>query len=174
MKYIYTAMVIAGVLLPCVPAVINLGFGYGIMSFSPMVCFLAVQDVGFYADALVEGINVDILVTLQALVILKLTKVCITTVSRCITCFRFYVGLLCICEKINFFVFLFCIVCAFIYTFSHISIACCTKAHIEDQKSGNHILGTQKDSCVSTINTGIEQPILSCNCFCVGNRLLSM
>ena len=89
MKYLYTAMVIAGVLLPCVPAVINLGFGYGIMNFSPMVCLLAVQDVGFYADALVEGVKVAILGTLQALVLLKLTKVCITTVSRCITAFGF-------------------------------------------------------------------------------------
>ena len=102
--YIYTTMVIAGVLLPCLPAVINVAFGYGIMNFSPMVCLLAVQDVGFYADALVEGVKVAILGTLQALVLLKLTKVCITTVSRCITSFRFYVGLLCICEKINFFV----------------------------------------------------------------------
>ena len=148
-------MVIAGVLLPCVPAVINVQFGYRIMNFSPMVCLLAVQDVGFYADALVEGVKVAILGTLQALVLLKLTKVCITTVSRCITGFQFYVGLLCICEKINFFVFLFCIMYAFIYTFSHISIACCTKAHREDQKSGNHILGTQKDFCVSAINTGL-------------------
>ena len=60
-----------------------------------MMCFLAVQDVGFYADALVEGIKVAILGTLQALVLLKLTKVCITTVSRCITGFQFYVDLLC-------------------------------------------------------------------------------
>ena len=93
-------MVIAGVLLPFVPAVINLGFGYGIMNFSPMVCHLAVQDVGFYADALVEGVTVAILGTLQALVLLKLTKVCITTVSRCITSFQFYVGLLCMCARI--------------------------------------------------------------------------
>ena len=93
--YIYTTMVIAGVLLPCLPAVINVAFGYGIMNFSPVVCFLAVQDVGFYADALVEGVKVAILGTLQALVLLKLTKVCITTASRCITGFRFYVGLLC-------------------------------------------------------------------------------
>ena len=54
-----------------------------------MVCLLAVQDVGFYADALVEGVKVAILGTLQALVLLKLTKVCITTVSRCITAFGF-------------------------------------------------------------------------------------
>ena len=107
-------MVIAGVLLPCVPAVINLGFGYRIMNFSPMMCLLAVQDVGFYADALVEGVKVAILGTLLALVLLKLTKVCITTVSRCITGFRFYVGLLCMCEKI------FCVCVFFIYIFSYI------------------------------------------------------
>ena len=121
-------MVIAGVLLPCVPAVINLGFGYGIMNFSPMMCFLAVQDVGFYADALVEGIKVAILGTLQALVLLKLTKVCITTVSRCITGFQFYVGLLCICEKINFLCSCF-VLCVFLFTPSHIYLACYTKAH---------------------------------------------
>ena len=70
-------MIIAGVLLPCVPAVINVAFGYGIMSFSPMRCDVAVQDVGFYADALTEGVEVAILGTLQALVFLKLVKVCI-------------------------------------------------------------------------------------------------
>ena len=140
-------MVIAGVLLPCVPAVINLGFGYRIMNFSPMMCLLAVQDVGFYGDALVEGVKVAILGTLLALVLLKLTKVCITTVSRCITGFRFYVGLLCMCEKI------FCVCVFFIYIFSY--LACCAKTHREDEKSGNHIHGTQKDSCISAINTGI-------------------
>ena len=108
-------MVIAGVLLPCLPAVINVAFGYGIMSFSPMVCFLAVQDVGFYADALVEGVTVAILGTMQALVLLKLTKVCITTVSRCITGFQFYVGLLCICEKINFFCVILVLYCVCFY-----------------------------------------------------------
>ena len=53
-------MIIAGVLLPCVPAVINVAFGYGIMSFSPMRCDVAVQDVSFYADALTEGVKVAI------------------------------------------------------------------------------------------------------------------
>ena len=91
-----------------------------------MVCLLAVQDVGFYADALVEGIKVAILGTLQALVLLKLTKVCITTVSRCITGFRFYVGLLCMSVRIYCAVIVVggggvvVIVFVFIYTFSHI------------------------------------------------------
>ena len=80
LKYVYTAMVIAGVLLPCVPVGVNVSFGYGIMTFSPMSCGLAVQDVGFYADALTEGVKVAILGTLQAIVFVKLTKVCITTV----------------------------------------------------------------------------------------------
>ena len=68
-------MVLASVLLPCVPAVINVSFGYGIMTFSPMSCGLAVQDMGFYADALTEGVKVATLGTLQAIVFLKLTKV---------------------------------------------------------------------------------------------------
>ena len=80
MKYIYTAMIIAGVLLPCVPAVINVAFGYGIVTFSPMFCGVAVQDVAFYTDGLIEGVKVATLGTLQAIVFLKLTKVCITTV----------------------------------------------------------------------------------------------
>ena len=80
LKYIYTAIVIAGVLLPCVPAVINVSFGYGIMNFSPMRCGLAVQDVGFYTDGLTERVIVAILGTLQAIVFWKLTKVRITTV----------------------------------------------------------------------------------------------
>ena len=86
-----------------------------------MVCLLAVQDVGFYADALVEGVKVAILGTLQGLVLLKLTKVCITTVSRCITGFQFYVGLLCICEKINFFcvLVLYC-VCFYLHLLTYI------------------------------------------------------
>ena len=75
LKYIYTAMVIVGVLLPCVPMGVNVGFGYGILSFSPMVCLVAVQDVGFYTDGLFEGFEVAILGTLQALVILVLVKV---------------------------------------------------------------------------------------------------
>ena len=111
-------MIIAGVLLPCLPAVINVAFGYGIMNFSPAMCFLAVQDVGFYADALVEGVKVAILGTLQALVLLKLTKVCITTASRCITGFWFYVGLLCMCVRIYFAAVVVCFICS--YIFSHI------------------------------------------------------
>ena len=87
-------MIIAGVLLPCVPAAINVSFGYGIMSFSPMRCGLAVQDVGFYADALPEGVKVAILGTLQAIVFLKLTKVRITTVVELIAGFSLRV-----CEK---------------------------------------------------------------------------
>ena len=90
LKYVYTAMIIAGVLLPCVPAVINVAFGYGIMTFSPMRCDIAVQDVGFYTGTLTEGIKVAILGTLQALVILKLTKVCIATLIRLIAGFQFY------------------------------------------------------------------------------------
>ena len=75
LKYVYTAMIIVGVLLPCVPVGVNVGFGYGIFSFSPMVCAVAVQDVGFYTDALFEGFEVAILGTLQALVCLTLVKV---------------------------------------------------------------------------------------------------
>ena len=71
-------MIIAGFLLPCVPAVICVAFGYGIMSFSLTVCLVAVQDVSFYADALTEAVKVAILGTLQALVFSKLVKVCIT------------------------------------------------------------------------------------------------
>ena len=73
-------MVIAGVLLPCVPVVINVAFGYGVVTISPMRCGVAVQDVGFYTDGLIEGVKVATLGTLQAIVFLKLTKVCITTV----------------------------------------------------------------------------------------------
>ena len=79
LKYIYTAMVIAGVLLPFVPAVINVAFGYGIVTFSPMMCNVAVQDVGFYTEALAEGFEIAILGTLQALICLKLMKVGMTT-----------------------------------------------------------------------------------------------
>ena len=75
LKYVYTAMIIVGVLLPCVSAGVNVGFGYGILSFSPMVCVVAVQDVGFYTDGLFEGFEVAILGTLQALVFLMLVKV---------------------------------------------------------------------------------------------------
>ena len=71
-------MITAGFLLPCVPAVICVAFGYGIMSFSLTVCLVAVQDVSFYADALTEAVKVAILGTLQALVFSKLVKVCIT------------------------------------------------------------------------------------------------
>ena len=74
-------MIIAGVLLPCVPAVINVAFGYGIVTFSPVRCEVAVQDVGFYTEALAEGFEVATLGTLQALVILKLMKVGITTTT---------------------------------------------------------------------------------------------
>ena len=80
-------MIIAGVLLPCVPAVINVAFGYGIVTFSPVRCEVAVQDVGFYTEALAEGFEVAILGTLQALVIMKLMKVGITTAK--------YTGVLC-------------------------------------------------------------------------------
>ena len=82
MKYIYTAMIIAGILLPCVLAVVNAAFGYGIVIFSPMVCLVAVQDVGFCTDGLTEGIDLAILGTLQALVFMKLMKVGMTTVVR--------------------------------------------------------------------------------------------
>ena len=68
-------MIIAGVLLPCVPAVINAAFGYGMVTFSPMRCGVAVQDVSFCTDALVEGFEVAILGTLQALICFKLMKV---------------------------------------------------------------------------------------------------
>ena len=76
LKYIYTAMIIAGVLLPCVPAGVNLGFGHQVTSFSPMVCLVGVQDVGFYTDALLGALEVAILGTLQALVVWTLVKVC--------------------------------------------------------------------------------------------------
>ena len=115
LKYLYTALVIAGVLLPFVPTVIHIGFGYGIMNFSPMICFLAVQDVGFYTSALVDGVKVAILGTLQGLILLRLTKVCITTVSRCITGLWFYVGLLCTCEKIYCAVIVVVIVVVFVF-----------------------------------------------------------
>ena len=114
LKYIYTALVIAGVLLPFVPTVINLGFGYGIMNFSPMICFLAVQDLGFYTSALI-GVKAAILGTLQVLILLRLTKVCITTVSRCIAGLWFYVGLLCTCEKIYCAVIVVVIVVVFVF-----------------------------------------------------------
>ena len=78
LKYVYTAMIIAGVLLPCVPAVINTAFGYGMVTFSPMRCGVAVQDVSFCTDALVEGFEVAILGTLQALICFKLMKVGMT------------------------------------------------------------------------------------------------
>ena len=74
-------MIIAGVLLPCVPAVINVAFGYGMVTFSPARCEVAVQDVGFYTEALTEGFEVAILGTLQALIILKLMKVGVTTAT---------------------------------------------------------------------------------------------
>ena len=75
LKYVYTAMIIVGVLLPCVSAGVNFGFGIGILSFSPMVCVVAVQDVGFYTDGLFQGFEVAILGTLQAFVFLMLLKV---------------------------------------------------------------------------------------------------
>ena len=79
LKYVYTSMTIAGVLLPCVPAGVNLVFGHQVISFSPMVCLVAVQDVGFYTctDALLGAFNVAILGTLQALVFWTLVKVCL-------------------------------------------------------------------------------------------------
>ena len=56
-----------------------------------MRCRVAVQDVGFYADALTEGVELAILGTLQAIVFLRLTKVCITAVIRLIAGFSVYV-----------------------------------------------------------------------------------
>ena len=82
LKYVYTAMTIAGVLLPCVPAGVNLVFGHKVISFSPMVCLVAVQDVGFYTDALLGAFEVAILGTLQALVFWTLVKVCIYQYSQ--------------------------------------------------------------------------------------------
>ena len=73
------------------PPVINVAFGYGIVTVSPMRCGLAVQDVGFYTDALTEGVELAILGTLQAIVFLKLVKVCITTVIGLIAGFSLYV-----------------------------------------------------------------------------------
>ena len=69
-------MIIAGVLLPCVPAGVNLVFGHQVTSFSPMVCLVGEQDVGFYTDALLGAFEVAILGTLQALVVWMLVKVC--------------------------------------------------------------------------------------------------
>ena len=66
------------------------------MNFSPMRCGLAVQDVGFYADALTEGVKVAILGTLQAIVFLKLTKVCTTTI---IGLMQASFSFMCVCEK---------------------------------------------------------------------------
>ena len=86
-------MVIAGVLLPCVPAVINAAFGYGVVTFSPMRCGVAVQDVGFCTDALVEGFEFAILGTLQALICFKLMKVGMTIAIVKPFC----TGLICIC-----------------------------------------------------------------------------
>ena len=68
-------MIIAGVLLPCLPGVINVAFGYGLMNLSPMICLVAVQDVGFYTDALSEGFEAVILGTLLVLVFFILVKV---------------------------------------------------------------------------------------------------
>ena len=82
LKYVYTAMTIAGVLLPCVPAGVNLVFGHKVISFSPMVCLVAVQDVGFYTDALLGAFEAAILGTLQALVFWTLVKVCIYQYSQ--------------------------------------------------------------------------------------------
>ena len=90
-------MIIAGFLLPCVPAVIDVSFGYGIVTFSPMRCGVAVQDVGFYTDGLIEGFKVVTLGTLQAIVFLKLTKVCITRVII-IDLLQAH-SVLCVCEK---------------------------------------------------------------------------
>ena len=113
LKYIYTAVIIVGVLLPCVPAIINAAFGYGIMSFSNMLCMVAVQDVGFYTDGLTQGIEIGILGTLQALVFMQLIKVGITTVVRpnIADAFSFT---LCVCEGLLcFFVCLF--ICFFFF-----------------------------------------------------------
>ena len=152
LKYIYTAMIIAGVLLPCVPAVINVAFGYGIVTFSPMMCNVAVQDVGFYTEALAEGFEIAILGTLQALICLKLMKVGMTTAI-----FKAFV-------LVHF-------ACVFpiLHTPSHLYLAFCT-----EDKEGKHdsFLGTEKGSCVSATGTYNQLPILSSICFCVGNSEL--
>ena len=86
-------MIIAGVLLPCVPAVINVAFGYGIVTLSPIRCDVTVQDVSFCTDALAEGFEVAILGTLQALICLKLMKVGMTIAIVKPFC----TGLICVC-----------------------------------------------------------------------------
>ena len=144
-------MIIAGVLLPCVPTVINAAFGYGIMTFSPMVCLVAVQDVGFCTDGLTEGIELAILGTLQALIFMKLMKVGITTVVRpniagfqlyfvclrgfpvCLFCFCFVLFVCFCCCLLVFFqfffvVFLFVCLLVCLHTFHYIYIACCKEA----------------------------------------------
>ena len=107
-------MVIAGVLLPCVPAVINVSFGYGIVTFSPMRCGVAVQDVGFCTEALAEGVKVATLGTLQAIVFLKLTKVRITTVIIYCSLIQSYV-----CMRKN------------LHTSLCVCLACCKEVHGE-------------------------------------------
>ena len=132
LKYIYTAVFIVGVLLPCVPAIINAAFGYGIMTFSNMLCIVAVQDVGFYTDGLTEGIEIGILGTLQALVFMKLIKVGITTVVRPnIAGFQFY--FVCMRGFTLFFVCLFIcfFFCLFFFFYPYIYLACCKEAHRE-------------------------------------------
>ena len=125
LKYIYTAVFIVGVLLPCVPAIINAAFGYGIMAFSNTLCMVAVQDVGFYTDGLTVGIEIGILGTLQALVFMQLIKVGITTVVRPnIAGFQLYF----VCMR-GFTLFFVCLFICFFYPY--IYLACCKEVHRE-------------------------------------------
>ena len=77
-EYVYTAMVITGILLPCVPALINLAFEYGTINFPTTQCIAASQGVAFYTQSLPEAINGALIGTLLVLVFLNLLKVLIT------------------------------------------------------------------------------------------------
>ena len=96
-----------------------------------MMCGVAVQDVGFYTEALAEGFEIAILGTLQALICLKLMKVGMTTAI-----FKAFALLHFAC------------VFPILHTPLHLYLAFCT-----EDKGGKHdsFLGTEKDSCVSAI-----------------------
>ena len=76
-KYVYTAMVITGILLPCVPPIINLAFEYGITNIPTTWCVAATQGVALYTQSLPETISGAVMGTLLVLVFLNILKVLI-------------------------------------------------------------------------------------------------
>jgi len=75
LQYLNHAMVIVGAILPCVPAFVNLQYGYQFRTIRPLACEGANRDIFLYCYLIPVSVLTGVAVSMLILVFWKLFKV---------------------------------------------------------------------------------------------------